>query len=114
MSKHGVIVKKLSSIQNFGSMDVLCTDKTGTLTEDNIVLVKYLDAKGEADEKIFEYAYLTSTFRSGFHNPLDVAIKEFKKISTAHFTKLDEIPFDFERRRDSVVSGISRGQTTGR
>lgn len=110
MSKHGVIVKKLSAIQNFGSMDVLCTDKTGTLTEDNIVLVKYMDAAGVADEKIFEYAYLTSVFRSGFHNPLDTAIKKFKKISTTHFTKLDEIPFDFERRRDSVVVESSDGK----
>ncbi len=110
MSKHGVIVKKLSSIQNFGSMDVLCTDKTGTLTEDNIVLVKYLDAKGEADEKIFEYAYLTSTFRSGFHNPLDAAIKKFKKIETKHYQKLDEIPFDFDRRRDSVVVESAAGK----
>ena len=75
MSKHGVIVKKLSSIQNFGGMDVLCTDKTGTLTEDNIVLVKYVDAEGEADENIFEYAYISSNFRSGFKNPLDVAVK---------------------------------------
>ena len=110
MSKHGVIVKKLSAIQNFGSMDVLCTDKTGTLTEDNIVLVKYVDAKGETDDKIFEYAYISSTFRSGFNNPLDVAVKKFKQISTAHFKKLDEVPFDFERRRDSVVVESSAGK----
>ncbi len=110
MSKHGVIVKKLSAIQNFGSMDVLCTDKTGTLTEDRIVLMKYVDAKGETDEKIFDYAYISSTFRSGFNNPLDAAVKNYKKISTSHFSKIDEVPFDFERRRDSVVVESSAGK----
>lgn len=106
MSRHGVIVKKLSSIQNFGSMDVLCTDKTGTLTEDNIVVVKYVDAKGEADENIFKYAYISSHFRSGFKNPLDAAVKKFKSEDLAGMEKVDEIPFDYARKRDSVIVKI--------
>ena len=103
MSKHGVIVKRLSSIQNFGSMDVLCTDKTGTLTEDKIELVKYVDAEGKPAEEIFQYAFISSTFRSGFKNPLDKAVKEFKNLNIGDCRKIDEIPFDFERKRDSVI-----------
>ncbi len=103
MSKHGVIVKKLSSIQNFGAMDVLCTDKTGTLTEDKIELVKYVDAQGMEDENIFKYAFISSTFRSGFRNPLDSAVKDYKKLDIASFKKLDEIPFEYSRKRDSIM-----------
>jgi len=103
MAKHGVIVKKLSSIQNFGAMDVLCTDKTGTLTEDRIELVKYVDAEGKADENIFKYAYISSSFRSGFKNPLDKAVKDFKKFDVSGYTKVDEIPFDYQRKRDSII-----------
>ncbi len=103
MSKHGVIVKKLSAIENFGSMDVLCTDKTGTLTEDNIVLVKYVDGTGKVNERVFELAYISASFRSGFKNPLDAAVKRYKHIDTASYAKIDEIPFDYERKRDSVV-----------
>ena len=117
MAKHGVIVKKLSAIQTFGSMDVLCTDKTGTLTEDRIVLIKCIDERGNPDpnDMIFHYSYLSSIYHSGFENPLDTAIKDFKKIDTSDYTKVDEIPFDFERRRSSivvderdVVSGMSK------
>ncbi len=103
MSKHGVIVKKLSSIQNFGSMDTLCTDKTGTLTEDHIVLIKCVDEMGNEQDDIFHYSYLTSTYHTGFENPLDTAIKDFKKVDISDYKKIDEIPFDFERRRSSVV-----------
>ena len=103
MSKHGVIVKKLSSIQNFGSMDTLCTDKTGTLTEDRIVLIKCVDESGIEKEDIFHYSYLTSIYHTGYENPLDTAIKNFKKVDTTEYKKIDEIPFDFERRRSSIV-----------
>lgn len=109
MSRHGVIVKKLSAIQNFGAMDVLCTDKTGTLTEDKIALVKYVDAEGKADENIFNYAYISSSFRSGFKNPLDTAVKEFKKFDIIGYDKIDEIPFDYRRKRDSIIVKTNKG-----
>ncbi|MDP1689442.1 MAG: magnesium-translocating P-type ATPase [bacterium] len=103
MSKHGVIVKKLSAIQNCGSMDILCTDKTGTLTEDKITLVKYVDMTGKQSEGVLWYAHLNSINRSALKNPLDAAINDFKNIKTDGYTKTEEIPFDFERRRDSIV-----------
>lgn len=103
MAKHGVIVKRLSAIQNCGSMDILCTDKTGTLTEDRIELVKYVDASGKEDADVLFYAYLNSVHRTGRKNPLDGAIQEFKKVDIAGWKKIEEIPFDFERRRDSIV-----------
>lgn len=108
MSKKNVIVKNLSSIQNFGSMDILCTDKTGTLTEDKITLVKHIDAKGEQSEEVFKYSYLNSIFHSGVKNPLDQAIrdhsgKEQEAIDQSLYEKIEEVPFDFIRRRDSMV-----------
>jgi Mg2+-importing ATPase len=103
MAKKGVIVKKLSSIQNFGNMDVLCTDKTGTLTEDRIVLVRYIDIDGEVSEIVYLNAYVSSSFRTAYKNPLDTAIKEYKKIDIKDYTKIDEIPFDYKRKRDSIV-----------
>ncbi len=103
MSKKGVIVKKLAAIPNFGSMDILCTDKTGTLTEDKIVLVTYTNLAGENDEEVLKYTYLNGFFQSGVKNPLDEAIVNFKKIATTHYKKIDEIPFDFNRRLMSVV-----------
>lgn len=109
MSRHGVIVKKLSAIQNFGAMDVLCTDKTGTLTEDRIELVKYVDAEGNQDENIFNYAYISSSFRSGFRNPLDQAVKDFKQQDLTGLSKIDEIPFDYQRKRDSIIIKTTKG-----
>lgn len=109
MSKHGVIVKKLSSIQNFGAMDVLCTDKTGTLTEDKIALVKYVDADGKSNETIFNYAYISSSFRSGFKNPLDQAVKAYKIFNIGDYKKIDEIPFDYQRKRDSIIVKTAKG-----
>ncbi|OHA82279.1 MAG: magnesium-translocating P-type ATPase [Candidatus Yonathbacteria bacterium RIFCSPHIGHO2_01_FULL_51_10] len=103
MAKHGVIVKRPASIQNFGSMDVFCTDKTGTLTEDKIILVKSVDGAGMASETVFQYAYISSMYHSGFVNPLDTAIKDHKQLDISAYKKIDEIPFDFVRRRDSVV-----------
>ncbi len=107
MAKKEVIVKKLSSIQNLGAMDVLCTDKTGTLTEDRIALVRHINADGEEDEGTLQLAYLNSLHQTGLRNPLDQAIMEHdaKKavIKIDDYRKLDEVPFDFVRRRMSVV-----------
>jgi P-type Mg2+ transporter len=103
MAKRGAIVKKLSAIPNFGSMDILCTDKTGTLTEGKIALVKYVDSSGNNSEKVLEYAFLNSFNQTGIENPLDKAVIDFRKIDISRFTKIDEIPFDFFRKRMSVV-----------
>jgi Mg2+-importing ATPase len=103
MSRRGVIVKRLSSIQNFGSMNVLCTDKTGTLTEDHIALVKYVDGAGHTSEETLQYAYINSVLSGGYKNPLDDAIHDFRHLSVKGYKKIDELPFDFERRRESVV-----------
>ncbi len=104
MSKEGVIVKKLSAIQSFGGMDILCTDKTGTLTEDKIVLVKYSDGFGKESEDVFFYAYINSLYQSGFANPLNDAVIKFKEIDRRDYTKIDEIPFDYNRKRNSIVA----------
>jgi Mg2+-importing ATPase len=103
MARHGAIVKRLSAIQNCGSMDVLCTDKTGTLTEDKITLVKYIDAEGRESEDVFRYAYISSTHLSGFKSPLDSAIKAYKTLDMNAYEKIDEIPFDYVRKRESVI-----------
>ncbi len=103
MAKHGVIVKRLASIQNLGSMDVLCTDKTGTLTEDHIALVRHVDGFGTESESVLLYGYLASLFSTGFENPLDAAVRSFKTVDIHGYTKLDEIPYDFERKRESVA-----------
>jgi Mg2+-importing ATPase len=103
MAKKGVIVKRLSAIPNFGSMDVLCTDKTGTLTEAKIRLIKYVDVDGEHSEKVLKYAYLNSLNQTGIKSPLDEAVLDYKKLEFHSYKKIDEIPFDFERKRMSVV-----------
>ena len=108
MSKRDVIVKNLGSIQAFGEMDILCTDKTGTLTEDKVVLEKYLNLDGNDDSKVLEYAYLNSYFQTGLKNLIDIAIinrgKENRLDSILPcYNRVDEIPFDFSRRRMSVV-----------
>ena len=108
MSKNKVIVKRLNAIQNFGAMDVLCTDKTGTLTQDQIILKRHLDLRGEESERVLEYAYLNSFHQSGLKNLLDVAVLQHVELheklkADERFRKIDEIPFDFERRRMSVV-----------
>jgi Mg2+-importing ATPase len=103
MAKHGVIVKRLSAIQNFGSMDILCTDKTGTLTEDHIALVQYLDAYGQTSEETLRYGFYNSALTSGFKNPLDDAVQQFRHLKLSGVKKLAEIPFDFVRRRESIV-----------
>ena len=108
MSRHQVIVKNLSSIQAFGEMDILCTDKTGTLTEDKIVLEKYMDVHGNDDERVLRHAYLNSTFQTGLKNLIDLAIINRAKDKglepfLERYERIDEIPFDFARRRMSVV-----------
>lgn len=108
MSKKKTIVKKLDSIQNFGAMNILCTDKTGTLTEDKIVLEKYLDATGKTSDKILKYAYLNANFQTGLKGNIDEAvikraIENGLEILNDQYVKVDEIPFDFTRRRLSVV-----------
>ncbi len=103
MSKKGVIVKRLSSIETFGSMNVLCTDKTGTLTENQIKLILHIDMNGNDDEKVLLYSYLNSHMQTGLKSPLDEAILKHEEINILPFTKIDEVPFDFVRRRVSVV-----------
>jgi len=108
MSKKKVIVKRLGSIQTFGEMDVLCTDKTGTITEDKIILEKYMDVDGNDDLRILKHSFLNSYFQTGLKNLIDFAIidranKENMGIYKEKYVKEDEIPFDFERRRMSVV-----------
>ena len=108
MSKKKTIVKKLDSIQNFGAMNILCTDKTGTLTEDRIVLEKYLDINGEEDTRVLKHAFLNAYFQTGLKGSIDEAVikrAEENNISdiSKKYKKIDEIPFDFSRRRLSVV-----------
>ena len=111
MAEHGVIIKKLSSIENFGSMDILCTDKTGTLTEDKITVVKYLNLNGEDSLDVLKYAYIVSSFHTGTKNPLDSAISSYRDFDISLYNKIDEIPFDFERKRDSIVFGFENKNT---
>jgi Mg2+-importing ATPase len=108
MSRRKVIVKKLHAIQNFGAMDVLCTDKTGTLTQDRVALIFHLDFDGKECEEVFEYAFLNSHFQTGLKNLLDRAVLEHENLLETReldqrYIKCDEVPFDFNRRRMSVV-----------
>jgi Mg2+-importing ATPase len=98
-----VIVKRPSAIQDMGAMDVLCTDKTGTLTEARIRLERHVDAYGQDKPRVLELAYLNSYFESGLKSPLDDAILAHEEIDVSAWTKIDEVPFDFERRRVSVL-----------
>src|SRR5665811_740567 len=114
MSRKKVIVKRLNAIQNFGAMDVLCTDKTGTLTQDLIILRRHLDIRGDDSDSVLEYAYLNSFYQSGLKNLLDVAVLQHGELEGGlkvreRFKEIDEIPFDFERRRMSVVLGRDDG-----
>jgi Mg2+-importing ATPase len=103
MSEKGVIVKHLASIQNFGSMDVLCTDKTGTLTENRITLIHHVDAERNSSDQVLLYSYLNSLYQTGLKSPLDEAILKKTGVDIGQFRKIDEIPFDFIRKRISVV-----------
>ncbi|WP_199233742.1 magnesium-translocating P-type ATPase [Pedobacter sp. HMWF019] len=114
MSKRNVIVKRLNAIQNIGAMDVLCTDKTGTLTMDKIVLERHLNVSGEDDDEVLKWAYLNSFHQTGLKNLLDVAVldhielHDYLKVDE-DYKKVDEIPFDFERRRMSVILEQTNG-----
>jgi Mg2+-importing ATPase len=103
MAKKDVIVKHLASIENFGSLDILCTDKTGTLTQDKIALVKYMDCRGEKSDEVLRLGSLSSHFHTGVQNLLDGAINDFKGVDISGWEKIDEIPYDFMRRRSSMV-----------
>jgi Mg2+-importing ATPase len=105
MAKSGVIVRRLASIENFGSLDVLCTDKTGTLTEGVVQLDAALDIQGQPSEDVFHYAYLNAHFQTGLANPLDEAILGHAQSDVSDYYKIDEIPYDFVRKRLSVVLG---------
>ncbi|MDQ2183891.1 magnesium-translocating P-type ATPase [Alcaligenaceae bacterium A4P071] len=108
LSRKKVIVKRLDAIQNFGAMDVLCTDKTGTLTQDKIALARHVDVWGMPSDAVLEMAYLNSYYQTGLKNLLDVAVLEHVEVNQTlnpvrNYRKVDEIPFDFQRRRMSVV-----------
>ncbi|WP_313064952.1 magnesium-translocating P-type ATPase [Achromobacter animicus] len=108
MSRRKVVVKRLDAIQNLGAMNVLCTDKTGTLTQDRIVLERHTDVYGAASDDVLAYAYLNSYYQTGLKNLLDVAVLEHAEVARSldlagRYRKIDEIPFDFSRRRMSVV-----------
>ena len=103
MAKGNVIVKRLASIENFGSMDVLCSDKTGTLTDGTVKIQATIDVNGRQSDKVFLYAYLNASFESGFINPIDEAIRQYKSIDVKDYVKLDEHPYDFIRKRLSIM-----------
>ena len=104
MAAKRVVVKRLSAIEDLGSMDVLCTDKTGTLTEGKIRLEQHEDALGRESARVLELAYINSAFETGLKSPLDEAILAHSHIDISRFRKIDEVPFDFERRRVSVLA----------
>lgn len=103
MAKEKVIVKNLATIQNFGSIDILCSDKTGTLTSGEVALAGAVDLTGAESERVFELGYINSTFETGIKSPLDAAILAARHLDLQDTEKIDEVPFDFERRRLSVV-----------
>lgn len=107
MSGKKVIVKRLNSIQNLGAMDILCTDKTGTLTMDKIVIENHYNVIGQEDHEVMRYAYYNSFYQTGLKNLLDDAILKHDKVSVKNYRKIDEMPFDFSRRIMSVVVGVN-------
>lgn len=121
MSKKQTIVKNLNSIQNFGAIDILCTDKTGTLTQDKVVLEYHLNVNGEDDTRVLRHAYLNSYFQTGYKNLMDLAIihrtEEEEAVDpklldlSENYVKVDEIPFDFTRRRLTTVVQDKKGKT---
>ncbi len=115
MSKKKVIVKRLNSIQNFGAMDVLCTDKTGTITQGKIVLEKHMDVKGNPSERVLHYGYMNSYYQTGLKNLMDEAILNHVNLNDdlqvdELYRKIDELPFDFKRRRMSVIVEDNQGR----
>jgi P-type Mg2+ transporter len=104
MTRKKVLVKQLAAIEDFGSVEILCSDKTGTLTEDEIVLDRHVDVQGKDDENVLRLVYLNSFFEAGIKSPLDAAVLKHEHPAIAEWTKVDEIPFDFNRKRLSVVA----------
>lgn len=113
MSKKQVIVKHLESIQNLGAMDILCTDKTGTLTEDKIILEKYCNIQGIEDHSVLKYAFINSFYQTGLKNVMDEAILKYSPITIKSVKKIDEIPFDFERKIMTIVADIESEKHKG-
>ena len=109
MALQKVIVKKLSAIENFGSMNVLCSDKTGTLTEGTIQVHSALDAQGQKSDRVLHYAYLNAFYETGFLNPIDEAIRNHRPCDVSSYRKLDEVPYDFIRKRLSIL--VAKGDT---
>jgi phosphoserine phosphatase len=107
MAGQRVIVKRLDSIEDFGSMDVLCSDKTGTLTQGVVTVSGGFDVRGGDSEDVMLYAYLNSSFETGFTNPIDVAVRASRTFDVSHIVKLDEVPYDFERKRLTIL--VDRG-----
>ena len=103
MAQEKVIVKRLASIENFGSMNVICSDKTGTLTEGIVHLQSALDVEGAPSEKVLLYAYLNAFYETGFTNPIDEAIRTHRQFDLTGYQKADEIPYDFLRKRLSIL-----------
>jgi P-type Mg2+ transporter len=103
MAKQKSIVKRLSAIENFGSMDILCSDKTGTLTAGTVEIQGALDIDGQASDRVFRLAYLNSSFETGFVNPIDSAVRAYRQLDLAGYQKLDEEPYDFSRKRLSIL-----------
>ena len=103
MAKKQAIVKRLSAIENFGSMNVFCTDKTGTLTEGEVKIHSAVDVEGQESDRVLLYAYLNAASESGYVNPIDAAIREHKKFDISSYQKLDEVPYDFNRKRLSIL-----------
>jgi len=103
MAEKKVIVKRLASIENFGSMNIICSDKTGTLTEGIVEVQAALDVNGEANDNVFQYAYQNAYYQTGFTNPIDAAIVKYKKIDLKGYKKQDEIPYDFLRKRLTIA-----------
>ncbi len=109
MAQKKVIVKRLASIENFGSMNIICSDKTGTLTEGTVKVESALDVNGDASEKVFLFSYLNASYETGFTNPIDAAILDYRKIDLSEYKKQDEIPYDFIRKRLSIA--VAHGDT---
>jgi Mg2+-importing ATPase len=110
MAQEKVIVKRLSSIENLGSMNVICSDKTGTLTEGVVQLQSTLDIEGAPSDKVLFHAYLNAFFETGFTNPIDEAIRAYRKFDLSGYLKLDEIPYDFLRKRLSILASHDNSQ----
>ena len=109
MALHKVIVKKLSAIENFGSMNVLCSDKTGTLTEGTVKVKSVLDVRGRESDSVLHYVYLNAFYETGFLNPIDEAIRNHRPSDVSSYRKLDEVPYDFIRKRLSIL--VAKGET---